>query len=298
MRLRCSLSPVAMTSDSKVLDKIRRDIDRIDDRLHDLLMERAALVETFVAAKASDGIVALRPGREAAIMRRLAERHQGGFPLPALVRIWREIMGALVGLQQPFSVAVCQPLRGDGFIEMARDHFGVVCPKTVYTSPGAVVRAVADAQASVGVVPVPNESEADPWWPSLVVGSGSLPRVVARLPALVQPSGAARPEPLEALVIACRDHDDTGADRTLIAVETVPDVSRDRLRARFVAAGLDSGSVVAWRRSDDHWLHLVELETFIAGNDARLAALVGAGKDPVRHARVIGGYPLPMTYPA
>ena len=284
-----------MTTDPETLDRIRRDIDRIDDRIHDLLMERAAMVERVAEAKAADTSVALRPGREAQIMRRLAARHCGRFPLPAVVRIWREIMGALVGLQRPFSIAICQPERGDGYLELARDHFGVVWPKQVFPSPGHVVRAVADGHASVGVVPPPHENDHEPWWLSLTAGSGDLPQVVTRLPMLTQPAVVGRPEPVEGFVIACRPHDDTGADRTLVAVETGPDLSRDRLRALFAAAGLEAAAVLATHRAEGCWLHLCEVECFLAADDLRLTTLLGDGKDPVRHARVIGGYPLQLN---
>lgn len=284
-----------MSTDTETLLRIRRDIDRIDDRIHDLLMERAALVEKVAEAKAGDTSVPLRPGREAEIIRRLAARHTGRFPVAAVVRIWREIIGALIGLQRPFSVAVCQPERGDGFLELARDHFGVVWGKQVFPSPGHVVRAVADGHASVGLVPLPGDGEPDPWWLSLTAGSDNLPQVVTRLPILPLPPAPGRAEPVEGLVIACRPHDDTGADRTLVAVETVPDLSRDRLRALFAAAGLDSGSVLATHREEDRWLHLCEIESYLTDSDPRLASLLGGGKDPVRHTRVIGGYPLPMS---
>ncbi|MGE4278727.1 MAG: chorismate mutase [Magnetospirillum sp.] len=283
-----------MSTDTETLERIRRDIDRIDDRIHDLLMERAALVEKVAQAKAGDASVPLRPGREAEIVRRLAARHAGRFPLAAVVRIWREIIGALIGLQRPFSVAVCQPERGDGFLELARDHFGVVSGKQVFPSPGHVVRAVADNVASVGLVPLPGDLEPEPWWLSLTAGADNLPQVVTRLPVLPLPPAPGRSDTVEGFVIACRPHDDTGADRTLVAVETVPDLSRDRLRALFTTSGLEFGAVLATHREEDRWLHLCEVESYVTTDDARLAALLGGGKDPVRHARVIGGYPLPL----
>ncbi|MEW5726869.1 MAG: chorismate mutase [Pseudomonadota bacterium] len=277
-----------MTQDDPSLDRLRRDIDRIDDRIHDLIMERAALVERIAAAKAEDG-VALRPGREATVVRRLAARHSGPFPVAALVRIWREVMGALVGLQRPFSIACYQPERGAGYIELARNHFGVSWPMTVQLSPGQVVRLVADGQASVGVVPVPAASEAEPWWLSLTSDAENLPRVVARLPFLASD----RPEPLEALVIACRPHDATGDDRTLVAIESEPDISRDRMRALLAAAGLEATVQVATHRAETFWLHLVEVEGHLTADDARLAQLA-AGGDPVHQTRVIGGYAVPL----
>ena len=281
-----------MSTDNASLDHVRREIDRIDDKIHDLLMERAGLVERIATAKAP-GTVALRPGREASVLRRLVQRHKGPFPKSALVRIWREVMGALVGLQQPFTIAVYQPERGAGYIELARNHFGVVWPQIVHLTPGHVVRMVADGQASVGVVPLPGAADAEPWWLALTSDAGNLPRVVARLPAQAQEAAAGRAAPLEAFVVAGRDHEATGDDRTLVAVETAPDISRDRLRAAFTAANLDLDAMIATHRSDGVWRHLVEVAGYLTGADPRLAELVQT-KDPITHVRVIGGYPVQL----
>jgi len=282
----------AMSTDTANLERLRREIDRIDDQIHDLLMSRVGLVEQIAGAKAPGGI-ALRPGREVQVLRRLVARHKGALPKLALVRIWREMMGALVGLQQPFTIAVYQPERGAGYIDLARNHFGVVWPQIVHLTPGHVVRMVADGQATVGVVPLPNANDAEPWWLSLTSDAENLPRVVGRLPVLSQEAAPGRPEPLEALVVACRDHDETGEDRSFVAVESDPDISRDRLRAAFTAAKLDLVNVVATHRSEGVWRHLVEVDGHVTRADERLAELVGA-KDPVTHVSVIGGYAVPL----
>lgn len=279
---------MAMSTDTASLDHLRREIDKIDDKLHDLLIARVSLVEQIAGAKAQ-GATPLRPGREAQVLRRLVARHTGPLPKAALVRIWREIMAAVAGLQQPFIMAVYQPERGAGYIELARNHFGVVWPQLVHPSPGHVVRTVADGQASVGVVPLPTAADTDPWWLSLTSDAENLPRVVARLPVLMPENAAGRPDPLEAFVVACRDPEDTGDDNTLVAVETTPDVSRDRLRALFTAAKLELGALVVTHRSESVWRHLVEVSGRVTRTDPRLAELAGA-KDPVTHARVIGGY--------
>jgi chorismate mutase / prephenate dehydratase len=283
-----------MSQDSAQLAQLRREIDRIDDSIHDLLMERTRLVDRITGAKAADR-VPLRPGREAEILRRLVGRHQGVFPKSAVVRIWREIMGALVGLQGPFTVAVHAAEHSTGSIELARNHFGVVVPLNVYRSAGQVVRAVADGLASVGVVPIgpPAETgdEAEPWWASLTGGSGDAPRVVARLPVAGVSSAEDSPQ---ALVLACRAHDETGDDRTLAVLETPPEISRDRIRAMLAANKLEAAGLLVTFRHGGVWLHLVELDGHVSAGDARLAALV-APKNPVSHATVIGGYATPFA---
>jgi chorismate mutase-like protein len=283
-----------MTDDSASLDQLRRQIDAIDDRLHDLVMERTALVGRIAAAKAPGDGIALRPGREAQILRRLLDRHRGAFPRPALVRIWREIMGALVGLQRPFSVAVAQPERGAGYIELTRDHFGVVTPLTVHPASGPVVRDVANGRVSVGVVPPPQAPGGADWWLALVPDVDNMPRVVGHLPMLLQETPPGHPDPLHAFVLARREPEDTGHDRTLVVVETVPDVSRDRLRSLQSGVGLDCLSVLASHHDGATWLHLSEIRGFVAQNDARLIALSVGYADTIRKTRVIGGYAEPM----
>lgn len=289
-----------MPQNSVSLDQLRREIDRIDESIHDLLIQRSALVEQVAVAK-GDRAVVLRPGREAEILRRLLARHRGQFPRMALVRIWREMIGALLAIQAPFAVAVHAEGEGRGasFVELARNHFGVVVPLQICRTPGQVVRAVADGEASAGLVPLPQAvgsdvaEEAEPWWTSLAAGRGEGPRVVARLPFVAPPPAPGVPEPPQALVIACRDHDETGDDRTLMVLESGPDVSRDRLRAAVAAAGLESAGVLAICRHGDVWLHLIEILGHVPATDPRLARLT-ATREPVAHVSVVGGYATPL----
>ncbi len=285
-----------MTSSDATLQSLRRQIDRIDDQLHDLLMARAAMVEQVAAAKPGSAVL-LRPGREAEILRRLAARHAGPFPKGALMRIWREVIGASAGIQAPLSVAVA----GEGLADLARDHFGVVCTITASTSPGQVVKLVDEGKVTVGVLPMPAgpmrdpsaaagdqpiAPTAEPWWRSLAAEREEMPRVVSRLPFY-----PFAPETRAALVIARRPHDETGNDRTLLVIEAGTDVSRDRIRSLLTAAGFDLMATLGNHAAGGSSLHLLEVDGWCAPGDARLAQLV---RDPIRHAGIVGGYPVPL----
>ena len=133
------------------LAELRRHLDEIDDKLHDLLIERAEIVSVVAASKKEGNLAAFQPGREAQIIRRLVDRHHGEFPIPTLVRMWREMLAATVRLQSPFAVAVYAPIESQGFWDLARDHYGSHTPMSAYRSIGQVIRAVTEGQASVGV---------------------------------------------------------------------------------------------------------------------------------------------------
>lgn len=285
-----------MPSSTTALDELRREIDQIDDAIHDLLMQRAQVVERVGAAK-GDSRVYLRPGREAVILRRLMARHTGAFPPAVIVRMWREMIAALTRLQGPFAVAVYAPEDRRGFWDVARDHYGSFIPMTAVNSPVAAVRAVSDGTATVGVVPYPAEDDSDPWWRYLVNGDQRTPRVVARLP--FGHRGNARGENRDALAIALVPNEPTGDDRSLLAVELGADLSRGRLKDALEHAGLPPTAFCTWHARDPHGssVHLVEIADFVDAQDPRLHAFAERLGDIPARINTVGGYAVPLALP-
>lgn len=276
----------------KSLDKLRQEIDRIDDELHDLLIRRTDVVEEVGTLKDVGNLALLRPGREAEILRRLVARHSGRFPKASLVRIWREIIGGMVTLQGPISVAVFMPDRGAGYLELARDHYGSYVPMIPFGTVAQVTRAVAEGTATVGVMPMPDRDDIEPWWTSLMGDSPDVPRIVSRLP--FAGPGPGRGDGVEALAIGRVVSEPTGYDRSWLALETTPDISRARLRSVLGAAGIEPTMLAATKRSEEHWLHLVEISGQLTSDDRRIARLIER-KQPVLSAVLLGGYAVPFS---
>jgi hypothetical protein len=209
------------------------------------------------------------------------------------VRLWRELIGGMTGLQGPVAVGVYMPDRGAGYLELARDHYGTYTPMIPLRSPGQVVRAVAEGSATVGVMPLPDLEDVEPWWISLMGDSGDLPRIIARLP--FAGPGPGRGEGIEALAIGRIAPEATGYDRSWLALETTPDISRARLRSVLGAAGIEPTLLAATQRGDESWLHLAEISGLLTPDDRRIARLV-EHRDPVLHAVLLGGYPVPLSF--
>ncbi|MBV9521820.1 MAG: chorismate mutase [Alphaproteobacteria bacterium] len=280
-----------MSSDS--LDDLRHRIDEIDDRLHDLLMARAEIVETIAAQKRRGGVAVFRPGREAAILRRLVARHAGKFPPSAMVRMWREMLAGAVGLQAEFAVAVFVAEPGSGYWDLARDHFGSHSAMTPYHSTSQVIRAVTDGLATVGILPMPQEGDADPWWRAIVSSDESTPRILARLPFAGR--GNARSEGGDALVVGSGALEPTGEDRSLVVVETRGDISRGRLFAEFAAAGLACTFFASIESGPGTNLNLLELGDFLAAEDPRLTSFRNHAGPAVERIVLLGGYAAPLA---
>jgi chorismate mutase-like protein len=277
------------------LDDLRAEIDRIDQQILDLLIERSAVVRRIGEVKGDrqDGRAALRPAREAQILRRLAARAGGRFPTAVLVRMWRELVAAHTRLQAPLSVAVfARSEDAQRVWDLARDHFGSATPMVLVDRPMQALRALGDGSATVAVLPLPGDD--DSWWVSLMSDQDPRLRVFARLPFVA--GNAADGEELRALAIGQLDLEASGADLTLLALEAEPGLSRARLRELLVEAGLAPDWAAAWRQpSSPQALHLVEVDGFVPDGDPRIAALRQAARGEILRVLPVGGYARPLS---
>jgi chorismate mutase / prephenate dehydratase len=273
------------------LAELRRRLDEIDDKLHDLLIERGEIISMVAASKRDGRLAAFQPGREAQIIRRLVGRHHGDFPVATLIRMWREMLAATVRLQSPFAVAVFAPIEAQGYWDLARDHYGSSTPMSAYRSVGRVIRAVTEGQASIGILPMPQEGEADPWWRHLVSKDDSAPRVVARLPFGAR--GNARSDSADALAIGRGAQQETGADRTLLMTESAADISRGRIFRMLLSLGLNCTFFASCEHPGGA-VNLIEIEGFVRISDPRLDSFRGQLGDALHRMLPFGGYAVPI----
>jgi len=280
-----------MPAPNNALAQLRLEIDKVDDAIQDLIVERAALVEKIGKSKTKDGGRVLRPGREATLLRRLVARHTGSFPAPALVRIWREVMAASAGLQAPLSLAVYATQDEFGLAEVARAQFGSLGALTTYKSPGEVIGAVAEGKSTVGVVPAPRLEDPDPWWRNLVGSEATVPPVIARLP-FIGPGDGERAED-GAMALAYAEVEETGDDRTLIVIEAEGEVSRAAINGALEAAELETYHMEVRQDRGEIRFVLLELKGFFQQNDPRIDRLAARGI-PINKVHRIGVFPAPF----
>lgn len=267
------------------LEDLRREIDEIDNSLHELIMRRAEIVEQVAVAKGPQADSAMRPGREAVILRRLAAQHRGPFERGSLLRMWRELIASLTAMQGPYSVAVFSD-DTDGLWDLTRDHFGSYTSLSSCATRREVVAGVAGGNWTHGVLPYPADEDERPWWAGL--WSVDAPRVVLRLP-FVEP-GNVRRSGVDALVIARVPPEESGDDRSLVLLEMSAEVRRAVIGEMLASVGIDGELVCA--AADGSYQYLAEAAGFIDDHDRRLADL--AKQDNVERVRVIGAYPTPL----
>lgn len=283
-----------MTAQPDKLAALRREIDTLDERLHDLLMRRAEVVAEIGRAKSAAGGATYRPAREAQLTRRLLERHHGPMPAPDLVRIWREIVGSATRLQGDFTIAYCTIDSAGSADHLIALHFGPGSRVRREESPLAVIAAVSRGEVQAGLVPLPGQEETAAWWSDLGEGAGGASagvHIVSRLPFF---AGAEAGLP-GAFAVSPAIPEPSGDDRSVFAVRCADSVSRARLRDAFTANGLEPGLQVT---VDDPGmpesrLHLVDVAGFLSHDDAAVAA--AARQIEAEDIRRLGAYATPLV---
>ncbi len=169
------------TSDAPSLGDLRKEIDRIDEQMHGLLMERGNIIDRLIAVKKNQETgSAFRPMREAEMMRRLVKRHKGILPLDTVESIWRVIISTFTYVQSPFLVHA-DLSAGDALMrDSARFHFGFTVPFIPHMGAAGVVEAVSTSRGDLGLVAATAVAGAGAWWNALEFDSA--PKIIARLP--------------------------------------------------------------------------------------------------------------------
>jgi chorismate mutase len=168
------------------LADLRTEIDRIDESMHKLLMQRGEIIDRLIAVKRTEETgSAFRPAREAEMMRRLVKRHHGILPLDTAESIWRVIIATFTYVQAPFSVhadlSAGEPVMRDS----ARFHFGFTVPFVPHVGTAGTVTAVSESRGDLGLVPAFAVAGAPAWWASLEAATA--PKIIARLPFVDRP---------------------------------------------------------------------------------------------------------------
>jgi hypothetical protein len=255
-------------------------LDALDDKIHDLLIRRAALA------------IPVSPAQQAATLRRLALRHKGNLPLAMLVRVWREMMAVTAPASRTVHVYAAD--RAGVYRDMARDLFGSLVAMKAHLSATAIVHECSGDAMAFGVVPPPDSDEnSRAWWAQLTPSGNQGPRVVATLPLV----GAGQPS---AYVIGTLEPEPSGDDTTLLLMEAGENLSLTKLQALLKQGGVEARLLAVSRDSagSASRQHLLEVPGFVRDDDSRLGALREQAGDTILRIVSVGCYANSLTQEA
>ena len=91
------------------LDKLRSQINDIDNKLVELLNERARVVVEIGELKNKIGGQIYAPDREKKVFERVIAANKGPLPDKCLAAIWRELMSGSFALERPLRIGYLGP---------------------------------------------------------------------------------------------------------------------------------------------------------------------------------------------
>ncbi|MEZ5648205.1 MAG: chorismate mutase [Alphaproteobacteria bacterium] len=274
------------------LAQLREEIDAVDKTLHDLLLKRVGIVAKIRQVKGDSP--ALRPGREAQILRQLAERHapyaQDGIALANLLHMWREMINALTAFQAPFSVGLFMgPLDGPTLRDVTRDHYGSYTALTQYPTPETALGAIRDNKNTLTVLPYPTKMRS--WWKLLREPSYDRLRIVARLPFFVPENHRVMLEET-GLVVAAFPPEPSGQDRTMVAIRLKIPPKNSQHLAQIIGDAWPGATLVT--EANEDYLCLIDGPGFLDHAPEvppALKMLAGARSSDIA---ILGSYATPL----
>jgi chorismate mutase len=273
------------------LTSLRAKIDRLDNDIHDLVMQRAGLIMDIARAKRSSGEQVVQPAREARMLRRLLARHDDSLPGTAIIQIWRELVGAVAMQQTGLSACVYTGEAPIEYWDMARNYFGHTVPLKQASSQMSALSMLRDEQVSFAVMPWPEPQLDTPWWYYLYRNEQANMQVIQHLPFFQHDIHNHMSQ--RALVVARLEFGNSGDDTSLVVLDLSETVSRTRIMERLGDNGHALTNIYSCMHPDQpgRSLNLLELREYVAPGTG-LGDMAGLFKDGQARSVSIGGYPV------
>ncbi len=146
-----------MKSDKR-LKKLRDGVDAVDDKIVELMNERAKLVLEIAKVKNEHNVQPYSPDREKQVYDRVTAKNKGPLPDRCLMAVYRELMSGAMSLEKPVKVCYLGP-PGTFTHLAAEEKFGSSIEYVPVKDIPSVFAEVKRGDADYGVVPVENSTE-------------------------------------------------------------------------------------------------------------------------------------------
>ncbi|MDZ4727825.1 MAG: prephenate dehydratase [Leptospira sp.] len=147
-----------MSSPEIELNKLRSEIDALDEQIISLIQKRAEFAQQIGHVKKNSNEPIYRPDRERDVYDKVSKKSNGPLPASVIRAIYREMMSGTIALEHPLKVGYLGP-EGSFSYEALRNKFGSSIDSIPMPTIPDVFRAVDSGQIEYGIVPVENSTE-------------------------------------------------------------------------------------------------------------------------------------------
>lgn len=279
-------------SKKDTLLQLRKSIDKIDDKIIDLLNERIDIISKVSEYKKSiKDKFFIKSAREADMIKNLVNKANPKFPKSTIVNIWRKIITSANVLEQDLVVGIHNPKQNPGYEYLIKEYYGDFVPVNHHDNATDIIADLEKGNIRIGVFAL-TKSLNQHWWLNLANNNSKI-KIFAKIPFVRYQKDQQQNDDL--FIVAIKDAERSQDDNTLLSIELDNNISKTQIQNILSEVGL-KGEVLRSAKLEqvnDITFHLLQLEGFFDESDKEIKLFLKSKIKPF--GKIIGHYPKPIT---
>lgn len=214
---------------------LRQDIDKIDDQLISLLMQRMKVVAKVGDLKKSyKEKFFIRSNREADMIRDLLEKSKNSLPEITVINIWRKIITTANMHEQPLHIAINNPKNISDYAYLVKDYYNNLVPYRNFNNAQETLSEVEKGESKIGIFDLSQLADniKDSWWIYLAKNHKNL-KIFAKIPFFELENDKNYQNKPQLVAIAAKKPEKSNDDRTIFYIETDEDTLKNEILPSF-----------------------------------------------------------------
>ena len=143
------------------IDKLRKQIDKIDFQILDLLKKRSKIAESIGKEKKSNNL--FRPERQASILRNILKKNGNNLNPSHILSFWRSIFLSQIDVQGGIKLIVSNDI-SNLYIKKIYDYFSHDIEIITMNSTSKALEKVYNEKNILTILPYPSNNKDANWW--------------------------------------------------------------------------------------------------------------------------------------
>ena len=143
------------------IDKLRKQIDKIDFLILDLLKKRSKIAENIGKEKKSNNL--FRPERQASILRNILKKNGNNLNPSYILSLWRSIFLSQIDVQGGIKLILSNNI-ANSYIKTIFDYFSHDIEISIMNNTSKALEKVHNGKNILTILPYPSNDKGAIWW--------------------------------------------------------------------------------------------------------------------------------------
>jgi chorismate mutase/prephenate dehydratase len=264
----------------KNLNEFRADIDKIDQKILNLLQERMQIVRNVAEFKKENNEnFFIKSAREANMIKDLIKQSQDFLPC-AISKIWRAIITSANMLEQPINALIFNPKKISDYQYLIKNYYLDILPITEFENIDNLFAQIDKNKAQIAVFPALDFTQN--WWLDLANNKPDL-KIFAKIPFLKDENSNH-----QLFLSAIKQPEESSSDNSLLVIEINKNFNENHLINAFENCAISAKILSNFSKETN--VYLVETQGFFDLKNEKLINFCQEKISPI--VKIIGHYPV------